>query len=83
MARPTPDATMGQYTIYINGVLSLSQVGYVPLTTTTRNYIGKSGYDHNYLYTGNMDSFAIFPSALGAADAAIVFGLLETKVSHK
>jgi hypothetical protein len=73
---------MGQYTIYINGVLSLSQVGYVLLGTNNVNHVNYIG-SGDALFTGNMDSFAIFPSALGAADAASVFGLLETKVSHK
>ena len=73
MSRPTPTSTSGPNSIYVNGALVVTQNGVIPVATSSVNYLGKTHWVTDSPYVGSIDSFAIFPWALGAADALSLF----------
>ena len=65
----------GSWAVYINGVsVWTATEQYYPNTITrSSNYIGKSNWDDPY-YTGAIDEFRIYSTALGASDVYALYG---------
>jgi hypothetical protein len=81
IARPTPTATTGTYTVYVNGALIGTVTGQFPVETH-RNYIGMSNWAGETPFVGSLDEFAIFPLALSAREAFTLFKSVELQVGR-
>ena len=77
--------TPGTWRVYINGTLSLTQTTgiYFPRSLNRSiNYIGKSNWDGNPSYNGNIDDFRIYKEALTSETVSILFSYDRTNYTN-
>ncbi len=80
ITRPTPTATSGTHRLYTNNVLKTTQDAFFPLVATSSNYIANSPWGDNF--QGKIDSFSIYPWALGPSEVLLLFGATGNKVTY-